>query len=48
MPVIKRTKVEFEGRIEEREVIVEEEHVGRAGQHLGQEDPQLEPTGERG
>jgi xanthine dehydrogenase YagR molybdenum-binding subunit len=27
MPTIKRTKVEFEGRIEEREVIVEEEHI---------------------
>jgi len=27
MPTIRRTKVEFEGRIEEREVIVEEEHV---------------------
>jgi xanthine dehydrogenase YagR molybdenum-binding subunit len=27
MPVIRTTKVEFEGRIEEREVIVEEEHV---------------------
>ncbi|MBN1248947.1 MAG: xanthine dehydrogenase family protein molybdopterin-binding subunit, partial [Anaerolineae bacterium] len=27
MPTIKKTKVEFEGRIEEREVIVEEEHV---------------------
>jgi CO/xanthine dehydrogenase Mo-binding subunit len=29
MPTIKKTKVEFEGRIEEREVIVEEEHVRR-------------------
>jgi CO/xanthine dehydrogenase Mo-binding subunit len=29
MPTIKVTKVEFEGRIEEREVIVEEEHVSR-------------------
>ncbi len=27
MPTIRKTKVEFEGRIEEREVIVEEEHV---------------------
>ncbi|MCU0520956.1 MAG: xanthine dehydrogenase family protein molybdopterin-binding subunit [Anaerolineae bacterium] len=27
MPKIRKTKVEFEGRIEEREVIVEEEHV---------------------
>ena len=27
MPTIKRTKVEYEGRIEEREVIVEEENV---------------------
>ena len=27
MPVIRKTKVEFEGRIEEREVIVEEERV---------------------
>ncbi len=27
MPTIKKTRVEFEGRIEEREVIVEEEHV---------------------
>ena len=27
MPVIKTTQVEFEGRIEEREVIVEEQHV---------------------
>ena len=27
MPTIKKTKVEFEGRIEERDVIVEEEHV---------------------
>jgi xanthine dehydrogenase YagR molybdenum-binding subunit len=29
MPTIRKTKVEFEGRIEEREVIVEEEHVQR-------------------
>jgi xanthine dehydrogenase YagR molybdenum-binding subunit len=29
MPTIKRTKVEFEGRIEEREAIVEEERVER-------------------
>jgi CO/xanthine dehydrogenase Mo-binding subunit len=29
MPTIKVTKVEFEGRIEEREVIVEEENVSR-------------------
>lgn len=29
MPTIKKTKVEFEGRIEEREVIVEEEHIER-------------------
>lgn len=27
MPTIRKTKVEFEGRIEEREVILEEEHV---------------------
>ncbi|MFL7811436.1 MAG: xanthine dehydrogenase family protein molybdopterin-binding subunit, partial [Anaerolineae bacterium] len=32
MPTIKVTKVEFEGRIEEREAIVEEEHVARWGQ----------------
>ena len=31
MPTIKVTKVEFEGRIEEREVIVEEEHVHGRG-----------------
>lgn len=31
MPTIKKTKVEFEGRIEEREVIVEEEHVSPWG-----------------
>ena len=29
MPTIKVTKVEFEGRIEEREAIVEEERVER-------------------
>ena len=27
MPTIRKTKVEFEGRIEEREVVVEEENV---------------------
>ena len=31
MPTIRKTKVEFEGRIEEREVIVEEERVARWG-----------------
>lgn len=31
MPTIKKTQVEFEGRIEEREVIVEEERVERWG-----------------
>lgn len=31
MPTIRKTKVEFEGRIEEREVIVEEEHVAPWG-----------------
>jgi xanthine dehydrogenase YagR molybdenum-binding subunit len=47
MPTIKRTKVEFEGRIEEREAIVEEERVERwtadAGLYVvGQRTPRVD------
>jgi xanthine dehydrogenase YagR molybdenum-binding subunit len=42
MPTIKRTKVEFEGRIEEREVIVEEQHA-----KPWTSDAQLEVVGRR-
>lgn len=47
MPTIKKTKVEFEGRIEEREVIVEEEHVetwtqGRTMRLVGKPTPRVD------
>lgn len=47
MPTIKVTKVEFEGRIEEREAIVEEEHVQRWGEDarlsiVGQPTPRVD------
>ena len=47
MPTIKITKVEFEGRIEEREVIVEEERVERWGPDaelrlVGQSTPRVD------
>lgn len=47
MPTIKKTKVEFEGRIEEREVIVEEENVVPWGSDarlriVGQETPRVD------
>jgi xanthine dehydrogenase YagR molybdenum-binding subunit len=47
MPTIKRTKVEFEGRIEEREAIVEEERVERWGTDaslhvVGQRTPRVD------
>ena len=47
MPTIRKTKVEFEGRIEEREVIVEEEHVEPWGREarlrlVGQPTPRVD------
>jgi xanthine dehydrogenase YagR molybdenum-binding subunit len=41
MPEIKRTEVEFEGRVQEREIIVEEEGVARWG-----DDAQLRQVGQ--
>ncbi len=47
MPTIRKTQVEFEGRIEEREVIVEEEHVEPWGREarlrlVGQPTPRVD------
>jgi xanthine dehydrogenase YagR molybdenum-binding subunit len=47
MPTIRKTQVEFEGRIEEREVIVEEEHIAPWGhdaemQWVGKPTPRVD------